>query len=100
MKAFYQMSYKDVFKQFNSKLTGLSHDEVSKQREKYGSNQLEERKSVSPTIIFFSQFKDFLVVILIVVAVVSAIMGKFESTVVIIAVLILNALLGTVQHST
>lgn len=47
---------------------------------------------------FFSQFKDFLVIILIVAALISVAMGKFESTMVIIAVLILNAVLGTVQH--
>ena len=98
MKAFYQMSYENVIKQFNSQINGLLNEEVYKQRENYGSNQLEEIKSVSPIIIFFSQFKDFLVIILVVAAVVSALMGKFESTLVIFAVLILNALLGTVQH--
>ena len=98
MKALYQMSYNDVMKQCNSQITGLSNEEVSKQRETYGSNQLEESKSISPAIIFLSQFKDFLVIILMVAAAVSAIMGKLESTLVIIAVLFLNALLGTVQH--
>ncbi len=98
MKAFYRMPYKDVMKQCNSQMTGLSNEEVSKQRETYGSNQLEESKSTSPVIIFLSQFKDFLVIILMVAAAISAMMGKLESTVVIIAVLFLNALLGTVQH--
>ncbi len=98
MKAFYRMPYKDVMKQCNSQMTGLSNEEVSKQRETYGRNQLEESKSMSPVIIFLSQFKDFLVIILMVAAAISAMMGKLESTVVIIAVLFLNALLGTVQH--
>lgn len=98
MKAFYQMPYEEVFKQRNSQITGLSNKDIAKQRETYGSNQLDESKSVSPVIIFFSQFKDFLVIILMVAAAVSAAMGKLESTLVIISVLILNALLGTVQH--
>ena len=48
-------------------------------------------------MIFLEQFKDFLVIILIAAAVVSAILGDVESTVVIIAVITLNAILGTVQ---
>lgn len=98
MKAFYQMSYEDVVRQCNSQMNGLTNEEVSKQRATYGSNQIEEITSVSPVIIFISQFKDFLVIILMVAAIISAVMGKFESTLVIVAVLILNALLGTVQH--
>ena len=42
MKAFYQMSYENVIKQFNSQINGLLNEEVYKQRENYGSNQLEE----------------------------------------------------------
>ena len=98
MKPFYQLSYDEVLKNLKSQTTGLSKEEVLKQRETYGSNQLEESKSVSVAIIFLSQFKDFLVIILFVAAIVSAVMGKLESTLVIIAVLIINALLGTVQH--
>lgn len=98
MKAFYKMPYEEVVKQRNSQITGLSDRDIAKNRETYGSNQLEESKSVSPVIIFFSQFKDFLVIILMVAAGISAIMGKLESTLVIVSVLILNAILGTVQH--
>lgn len=98
MKTFYQMSYDAVIKQLNSQTTGLSSEDVSKQRETHGSNLLEESESVSTAIIFLSQFKDFLVIILMVAAAVSAMMGKLESTLVIIAVLIINALLGTIQH--
>ena len=98
MKEYYQIPYEKVIEQLNSKTTGLSAEAVSKQREIYGKNQIEESKSDSPLKVFFSQFKDFLVIILVVAAAVSAIMGKLESTLVIIAVLVLNALLGTVQH--
>lgn len=98
MDKFYQVPHIDVIKACNSKMTGLSREDVFKQREKYGSNQIEENKRVSPIMIFFYQFKDFLVTILIVAAMGSALMGKLESTIVIIAVLFLNALLGTIQH--
>lgn len=98
MKKNYQLPYVEVIERFNTQTTGLSTADLSKRRETYGSNQIEESKSVSPIIIFLSQFKDFLVIILIAAATVSAIMGKLESTFVIIAVLVLNALLGTIQH--
>ena len=98
MQKNYQIPYENVIKSCNSSITGLSNEEIAEQRKTYGSNQIEETKSESPIKVFISQFKDFLVIILIVAAIVSAIMGKWESTVVIIAVLILNALLGTLQH--
>ena len=98
MKKNYQLPYVEVIERYNTQTTGLSTADLSKRRETYGSNQIEESKSVSPIIIFLSQFKDFLVIILIAAATVSAIMGKLESTFVIIAVLVLNALLGTIQH--
>ena len=98
MKKNYQLPYLEVIKRYHTQTTGLSSTDLTKQRETYGSNQIEESKSAHPIIIFLSQFKDFLVIILIVAAIVSAIMGKLESTFVIIAVLLLNALLGTLQH--
>jgi len=98
MEKFYQIPFMDVIKALKGKVTGLSKEDVTRQREEFGSNQIEEGKNVSPIIVFFSQFKDFLVIILIVAALVSAIMGKPESMLVILAVIFLNALLGTVQH--
>ncbi len=98
MKKNYQMSYEEVLENLKCKTEGLSNEDVLTQRENYGSNILEESKSASVIIIFLSQFKDFLVIILMVAAIISAIMGKVESTLVIIMVLIINALLGTIQH--
>lgn len=98
MKVFYQMTYEDVIKNCNSRISGLLNEEVFIQRENYGSNRLEEIETLSPIIIFLSQFKDFLVIILVFAAIISAVSGKVESTLVILAVLILNALLGTVQQ--
>ena len=72
MKTYYQLSYDEVLKQLNSQKGGLSNEDIVKQRETHGSNLLEESKSVSTAIIFLSQFKDFLVIILMVAAAVSA----------------------------
>lgn len=91
---FYQMSYNQLLKSLNSQTTGLSNEDILKQREQYGSNLLEDTKTKSVVIIFISQFKDFLVMILMVAAIISGVMGKIESTLVIVLVLIINALLG------
>ena len=69
-----------------------------KRREQYGFNELAEGKRKSTVQVFFEQFKDFLVIILIVAALISAFLGEIESTFVIMVVVILNAILGTVQH--
>lgn len=87
-----------VMESFGTSMEGLTSEQVAENRERYGENKLKEEKSKSPIIVFISQFKDFLVMILIVAAIISMLMGKIESTIVIIAVLILNAMLGTIQH--
>lgn len=82
--------------------TDLVNGLTTKQREerliKYGENQLREKKPKSLIRVFLEQFKDTLVCILIVAAILSGVTGSLESTFVIIAVLLLNAILGTVQH--
>ena len=98
MKKNYQVPYEDVLGFYNSSINGLPKQVIDKHREEYGSNHIEEARNKSPLMVFFSQFKDFLFIILVVAAVLSAMMGKLESTLVIFAVLILNAFLGTVQH--
>ena len=64
---------------------------------KYGANELHAGKQKSVLRIFLGQFADFLVLILIFAAVISACMGDVESMVVILAVITMNAILGTVQ---
>lgn len=77
---------------------GLSAQEAAARLEQYGPNALTEGKKKSVALIFVKQFKDLLVVILIAAALISLASGQGESTLVIFAVLLLNAILGTVQH--
>ena len=77
---------------------GLNSAEASQRLAQYGPNQLAEGKRKSVAAVFFEQFKDLLVVILIAAALISMFSGNMESTLVIFAVLILNAILGTVQY--
>lgn len=98
MENYERIQAETVMAYFETSKEGLTSNQVATNREKYGENKLPEGKPLSPILVFLSQFKDFLVIILIVAAIISLMMGKFESTLVILAVLILNAALGTIQH--
>ena len=98
MKKYFSMSHEDTLKEFNVSKTGFTDKQVKDNIEKFGLNQLTEKKKDTVLQVFLSQFKDLLVLILIVAAIISAITGNLESTLVIFAVIILNALLGTFQH--
>ncbi|EDT48375.1 putative calcium-translocating P-type ATPase, PMCA-type [Streptococcus infantarius subsp. infantarius ATCC BAA-102] len=83
--------------ELNTSLNGLSSQEAAKRKERYGANELKEADRPSALQIFIDQFKDLIVIILIVAALISGATGDLKSTIVIIAVLILNAILGTTQ---
>ena len=97
MKNYYQFSQNEVRREVNGKEEALTSSEVQQNQEKYGLNELVEGKKKSTIQIFLEQFKDFLVIILIVAAVVSGILGDAESAIVILIVITINAILGTVQ---
>ena len=97
MKKYYQETAKTVLERVNSRGTGLTGEEVSKNRERCGWNELAEGKKKSIPQIFLEQYKDFLVLILIASAIISGILGDAESAAVIVIVITINAILGTVQ---
>lgn len=99
MKEFYQQTKEELLQQFHVTGHGLSGEEAKKRLVEYGENVLEEGKRKSTLQVFFEQFCDLLVVILIIAALISMVSGNVESTIVIIAVIVLNAILGTVQHA-
>ena len=88
MKTFYNVNPDEILKEFNSSALGLDDTQVSLNREKYGKNKLEEKEKKNLIEIFVEQFKDLLVIILILSALISAATGNMESTAVIIVVLI------------
>ncbi|MFV0395380.1 MAG: cation-translocating P-type ATPase [Coprobacillaceae bacterium] len=93
----YQRTYQEVEKELGINAEGLSHEEANKRQLTYGKNEIIAEKPKSPIVIFLEQFKDILVIILIIAAIISAISGELESTLVILFVITINSILGTVQ---
>ncbi|WP_181413789.1 cation-translocating P-type ATPase [Lactobacillus helveticus] len=98
MKQYYLQTKAKVLEELKTASGGLSSQQAKDNLAKYGKNVLIEGKKKTTLQVFLEQFKDLMVIILIIAAVISAFTGELESTLVIIAVLILNAILGTVQH--
>lgn len=96
-KPIWQKSREELFQDFACSEEGLTGQEAARRLEQYGPNELQAGKQKSIPRIFLEQFADFLVIILIIAAVVSAVLGDVESMVVILAVITMNAILGTVQ---
>ena len=97
-KNIWNISTEELMMQHQVTKEGLTSQQVDKIRQEKGENILQEGKKKSIFQVFISQFADLLVVILIVAAVISMFSGNVESTIVILLVLVMNAVLGTIQH--
>ena len=92
------MPARQALEQLESSMQGLSRQEADRRLKQYGKNTIRERKPKAWWQVFFGQFNDLLVWILIGAAAVSAVTDNRESSLVIGAVLLLNAVLGTIEH--
>ena len=105
MEKWYNLSIEDTEKKLEAdSKNGLSDDEVRKRREKYGLNELKEKKPKTLFQKFLDQFKDFMIIILIIAAIISAIVGVSEGegitdTIIIMVVIVVNAIIGVVQEN-
>ena len=98
MKHDWELSIQELEENLETSIHGLTESQVREKRKRYGENVLEEGKQESILLVFLHQFCDLLVLILLVAAVISMVSGNWESTFVILIVLVMNAVLGTVQH--
>ena len=94
---YYQKRISEVMKACETSENGLSHEEIIKRHQQFCYNILDEKKKENPFMIFLKQFQDLLVIILIIAAIISGMSGQIESTIVIVSVIIVNAILGTIQ---
>ncbi len=97
-KTYFNQTPEQALADVQATAQGLTTEQAQQRLAEHGKNQLAEGKKKKVWQVFLEQFKDLLVLILIAAACVSMASGNVESTIVIFAVLILNAVLGTVQH--
>ena len=94
----HKKSIEEVLKELGSGPAGLNTGETALRAEKYGSNSLKEKPKRTALAMFFDQFKNFMIAVLIAAALVSGAIGELLDSVVIAAIVILNAVLGFIQE--
>ncbi len=94
----HQKNVEDVFEELNSSLKGISSEEAQKRLLEYGPNELTEKAKKTPFMMFLGQFRDFMILVLIAAAVIAGIVGKPTDAAAIIAIVILNAIVGFIQE--
>jgi Ca2+-transporting ATPase len=95
---FYQKDADDVLGTLGSQRTGISNTEAQKRLNEFGTNELQEKKKRTTLLMFLDQFKDFMILVLIGAAVIAGVIGDLADTLVIIAIVIINAIIGFVQE--
>jgi Ca2+-transporting ATPase len=95
---FYRKPVDDLFILLNSRPTGLSAEEVRGRQAAYGYNALQTETPVNPLVIFISQFKSFIIYILLFAVVFSLLIGEYVDTLIILAILLANAVIGFFQE--
>ncbi len=95
----YRMAVSEVFEKLaTDPERGLTAEEARTRLERYGPNELEEKKKRTPFMMFLDQFRDFMIIVLIVAAVVSGVIGEVSDTIAIVVIVVLNAVIGFVQE--
>lgn len=97
-KNWHLMNTEEIIKELNTRLDGLAEKEVRERLKKYGFNEIKQEKKINPLKIFFNQFRDFLIIILLIATIISFALGETIDAIVIFIIIILCAILGFVQE--
>ncbi len=95
---FHHCTSQEVLKHLSSGINGLNEDEAKKRLAQYGPNEIARKREISPAMILLSQFNSFIVYILIAAVIISVVLHEYIDSAVIIAILIVNAILGFFQE--
>jgi P-type Ca2+ transporter type 2C len=96
--AWHQLSVDETLAKLSGSSKGLSVEESQSRLEEYGPNELKEGKRITPLGIFLNQFKDFMILVLVVAAIISGFLGDIIDTIAIVLIVIINAIIGFVQE--
>lgn len=96
--SWHEMTVSSVLSQLQTSPQGLRPEEISNRLKTYGKNELKEGKKRTALIIFLGQFTDFMILVLVIATVISALMGDVENSLAILAILIINAVIGFIQE--
>jgi P-type Ca2+ transporter type 2C len=97
--AWYQLPADEVVRRLRTHPSqGLGADEISQRRDYFGANEIREGRRRGPITMFFGQFTDFMILVLIAAAIISGLIGDVVDTVAILAIITLNAVVGFVQE--
>src|SRR5687768_16188527 len=94
----YQLNVEQSLEKRGSSQEGLTVEEAQKRLEQYGPNELKEAKRLTPLVILYNQFKDFMILVLMAAALISGFLGDIIDTIAIIAIVIINAIIGFIQE--
>ncbi|NJD57397.1 MAG: calcium-translocating P-type ATPase, PMCA-type [Nitrospirae bacterium] len=94
----HQHGIKEILEKLDSSAQGISSKEALKRFEAFGPNELKEKKKKTPFMMLLDQFRDFMILVLVVAAVISGFIGELSDTVAIIVIVVLNAVIGFIQE--
>ncbi|MBW4838207.1 MAG: HAD-IC family P-type ATPase, partial [Paenibacillaceae bacterium] len=98
-KNWHQWSSEALLERFGvTREQGLTDEEALKRREESGWNELQEGERISPILLFLNQFKDFMMLVLMGATLISGFLGEYLDAITIIAIIILNGVLGFIQE--
>lgn len=88
----------ECFSALDSTDAGLSPSQVEKRRTEFGLNQIAEGSKVSLLTVFLNQFRDFMIIVLLVATLISGLLGEYADAITIVAIIFLNGILGFIQE--
>ncbi len=97
-RIWHNLSVSEAIESLNSGLQGLTREEAESRLAQFGPNELAEKKKISPFMLWLGQFKDFLIIILLVAVVLSAILGEVTEAIVIFVIVLFATTLGFIQE--
>jgi len=97
-RIWHNLTVSEVIESLRSGIQGLTSEEAERRLAQFGPNELAEKKKISPFMLWLGQFKDFLIIILLVAVVLSAVLGEITDAIVIFVIVLFATTLGFIQE--